>query len=84
MTTVGSLFSGAGLLDLGLTLAGFDVIWHAETDRAASQVLKRHWPGAPNLGDVSTIDWGGGLRARRYGGRVPMPAIQFSGQAPRP
>lgn len=51
------MFSGCGLLDAGLERAGFDVIWHAETDAAASRVLEAHWPGVPNLGDVAAVDW---------------------------
>ncbi len=57
MPTLGSMFSGCGLLDAGLERAGFDVIWHAETDAAASRVLEAHWPGVPNLGDVAAVDW---------------------------
>ncbi|MBF6540778.1 DNA cytosine methyltransferase [Nocardia farcinica] len=58
-TRVGSLFSGAG----GLDLAALDLFpdasmaWHAEVDDAASNVLAYRWPGVPNLGDVTKVDW---------------------------
>ncbi|MZG20128.1 DNA (cytosine-5-)-methyltransferase [Streptomyces sp. SID5914] len=57
---IGSLFSGIGGLDLGVqaTLGGH-LAWHAESDPHASQVLRRHWPHVPNLGDVRAIDWHG-------------------------
>ena len=59
MTTVGSLCSGIGGLDLAVcAYYGADVAWHAETDSHARQVLARHWPGTPNLGDVTTVEWG--------------------------
>ncbi|MEV0117682.1 DNA (cytosine-5-)-methyltransferase [Streptomyces sp. NPDC050844] len=55
---IGSLFSGVGGLDLGVQAAlGCQVIWHAENDRRAADVLARHWPQVPNLGDVRAIDW---------------------------
>jgi DNA (cytosine-5)-methyltransferase 1 len=55
--TVGSLFSGIGGIDLGLERAGMNVIWQSEIDPYASQILARHWPDVPNLGDITTIDW---------------------------
>lgn len=56
---VGSLCSGIGGLDLGLERAGMTVIWQAEVNTYASDVLERHWPGVPNLGDIRTIEWSG-------------------------
>ena len=63
MPTLGSMFSGCGLLDLGLERAGFEVIWQAEVDPQASKVLAHHWSGVPNLGDVTEVDW---FQQRRY------------------
>ena len=55
---VGSLFSGVGGLDLAVE-AAFDATtaWHVEVDAAPSKVLATHWPGIPNLGDVTAVDW---------------------------
>nr|WP_199781360.1 DNA cytosine methyltransferase [Streptomyces sp. SPB074] len=55
---VGSLCSGYGGLDLAVEHF-FDgqVVWHCETDPAASRVLERHWPGVPNAGDIRTVPW---------------------------
>ena len=55
--TDGSLFSGIGGFDLGLERAGMKVIWQSEIDEFASQVLKKHWPDVPNLGDITKVDW---------------------------
>ncbi|WP_256097979.1 MULTISPECIES: DNA cytosine methyltransferase [unclassified Streptomyces] len=55
---IGSLCSGYGGLDLGVqTALGGRVAWHAETSPDASRILARHWPGVPNLGDISAVDW---------------------------
>jgi len=55
--TVGSLFSGIGGIDLGLERAGMTVKWQSEIDPYACEVLKKHWPDIPNLGDIKTVDW---------------------------
>ncbi|MBB0231849.1 DNA cytosine methyltransferase [Streptomyces calidiresistens] len=55
---IGSLCSGYGGLDLGVQAAlGGRVAWHAEIDPGPSRVLARHWPGVPNLGDLTTVNW---------------------------
>ncbi|MFB4193358.1 DNA cytosine methyltransferase [Streptomyces carpaticus] len=55
---IGSLCSGYGGLDLGVqTALGGSVAWHAEVDPGAASVLTRHWPGIPNLGDISRARW---------------------------
>lgn len=55
---IGSLYSGVGGLDLGVQRAfGGRVAWHAENDPLAVQVLARHWPKTPNLGDIRAADW---------------------------
>ena len=55
---IGSLCSGYGGLDLGVQAAlGGTLAWHAEINRDAARILARHWPGVPNLGDISAINW---------------------------
>lgn len=58
-TRIGSLFSGAGMLDVAALelFPGSRVAWHCEVDPAASKVLAHHWPDVPNLGDIQKIDW---------------------------
>ncbi|WP_275405174.1 DNA cytosine methyltransferase [Streptomyces sp. S4.7] len=54
---IGSLCSGYGGLDLGVQAAlGGTLAWHAEVDPNASRILARHWPGVPNLGDITAVD----------------------------
>lgn len=58
VTRIGSLFSGAGGLDMAVEVAfGGHTVWHCELDEAASLVLAHRWPGVPNLGDITIVDW---------------------------
>ncbi|MBE9572955.1 MAG: DNA (cytosine-5-)-methyltransferase [Proteobacteria bacterium] len=52
---VGSLFSGIGGFDLGLERAGMQIVWQSEIEPYCCEVLKKHWPGVPNLGDIFKI-----------------------------
>ena len=55
---VGSLFSGAGGLDMAVqAVFGGEVVWHSEIDKAASKVLAYRWPNMPNLGSITDISW---------------------------
>lgn len=55
---IGSLCSGYGGLDLAVeAVFGQAVAWHCENDPAPARVLDAHWPGTPNLGDLTTVDW---------------------------
>jgi DNA (cytosine-5)-methyltransferase 1 len=53
-----SLFAGIGGFDLGLErTGGFETVAVAELDPYASKVLARHFPAAPNVGDVTTAEY---------------------------
>lgn len=55
---VGSLFSGYGGLDLAVEdVFGARTIWFSEINEPVARVFSRHWPDAPSLGDITTIDW---------------------------
>ena len=55
---VGSLFSGYGGLDLAVEEAfGARTIWFSEINEPVARIFAQHWPDAPNLGDITTIDW---------------------------
>ena len=55
---VGSLFSGYGGLDLAVEEV-FDArtVWFSEVNEPVAGVFAHHGSDAPNLGDITTIDW---------------------------
>src|SRR5690625_3791859 len=56
---LGSLFSGYGGLDMGISqVIDARPVWFSEIEKAPSQILAHHWPDVPNLGDITAIDWG--------------------------
>ena len=58
MTTIGSLFTGYGGLDMAVAdHFNAKVAWHSEIEPAACHVLEQNHPDVPNLGDVTTINW---------------------------
>lgn len=56
---IGSLFSGYGGLDLGIhqVFKPASTLWVSEFEKAPSRVLAERFPNAPNLGDVTAVDW---------------------------
>lgn len=55
---IGSLFSGYGGLDLAVEhTTGGETVWFSEINEPVARVFAHHWPGVPNLGDISSIDW---------------------------
>ena len=56
--TIGSLFSGMGGLDRAAEQV-FDArtVWVSDIDKGACKVLAYRYPHAPNLGDITAIDW---------------------------
>ncbi|WP_454294154.1 DNA cytosine methyltransferase [Salana multivorans] len=55
---IGSLFSGYGGLDLAVEhVFNAKTVWFSELNEPVVRVFSRHWPGVPNLGDITTIDW---------------------------
>lgn len=55
---VGSLFSGYGGLDLAVEhVFNAGTVWFSEINEPVARVFAHHWPHAPNLGDITGIDW---------------------------
>lgn len=60
MTTIGSLFTGYGGLDMGVAMAldpGARVAWTSDVEPGPCRLAEVRWPGVPNLGDITRVDW---------------------------
>lgn len=58
--TVGSLFSGYGGLDLGVMGAlgpGGDTLFVSDVEKGPCAILAHRFPDAPNIGDITRVDW---------------------------
>lgn len=54
----GELFAGYGGLALAVSeVFNAETAWVAEFDPAPSKILAERFPGVPNLGDVTAVDW---------------------------
>lgn len=55
---VGAFLSGYDGLDLAVEhVFNAKTVWFSELNEPVARVFSHHWPGAPNLGDITTIDW---------------------------
>ena len=55
---LGSFCTGYGGLDMAVEAHyGAHLAWCSEVDKDCNQVLAHHWPGVPNLGDLTKVDW---------------------------
>ena len=60
MTTIGSLFTGYGGLDMAVRMAldpAACVAWTSDVEPGPCRLAEVRWPGVPNLGDITQIDW---------------------------
>lgn len=60
MTTIGSLFTGYGGLDMGVAMAldpGARVAWTSDVEKGPCRLAHVRWPDTPNLGDITKINW---------------------------
>jgi DNA (cytosine-5)-methyltransferase 1 len=60
MTTIGSLFTGYGGLDMGVAMAldpDARVAWTSDVEPGPCKLAAVRWPNTPNLGDITKIDW---------------------------
>lgn len=77
----GSLFTGSGGLDAAVeAVFGARTVWHSEIDPAASRVLAAHWPGIPNHGDITTIDWAAVEPVDILSGGFPCQDVSHAGK----
>jgi DNA (cytosine-5)-methyltransferase 1 len=77
---IGSLFSGYGGLDLAVSeLLDAKVVWHCEFDSAPSKILEHNFPGVPNFGDVTKVDWATVEKVDILTGGFPCQDVSLAG-----
>ena len=55
---IGSLFTGYGGLDMAVeTVLGARTMWVADNAPGPQKILGHRFPGTPNLGDITQVDW---------------------------
>ncbi len=62
MTVIGSLFTGYGGLDMAVRMAldpSARLAWTSDVEPGPCRLAAVRWPGVPNLGDVTQVDWSG-------------------------
>lgn len=60
MTTIGSLFTGYGGLDMGVAMAldpDARIAWTSDVEPGPCKLAEVRWPDTPNLGDITQINW---------------------------
>jgi DNA (cytosine-5)-methyltransferase 1 len=81
MLRIGSLFAGYGGLEIAIaSVLDAEVAWHCEIDKAASKVLAKHYPGVPNHGDVSKVDWTQVEQVDILAGGFPCTDVSLAGR----
>ncbi len=79
--THGSLFAGYGGLDLAIAdVFGATTAWVSEWEAAPSRVLAHHYPDAPNLGDITRVDWATVPRVDIISGGSPCQDLSMAGR----
>ena len=77
----GELFAGYGGLALAVSeVFGATTAWVAEFDAAPSRILAEHFPGVPNLGDVTTVDWSSVEQVDIIAGGSPCQDVSAAGR----
>lgn len=57
---LGSLCSGYGGLELGIAqVLDVETAWVSDIDKGACKILAHRFPGVPNIGDMTAVDWRG-------------------------
>lgn len=60
MTTIGSVFTGYGGLDMGVAMTldpDARIAWTSDVEKGPCRLAQVRWPDTPNLGDITEINW---------------------------
>jgi DNA (cytosine-5)-methyltransferase 1 len=77
----GELFAGVGGLSIAIDdVFEADQIWFAEIEPAPSKVLDARFPGVPNLGDVTRVEWATASAVDVMSGGFPCQDLSLAGR----
>ena len=77
-----SLFSGGGLGDYGLELAGMEIVGQVEIDEYCQKILKLRWPEVPKWGDIKEVKTSDLPKADIVSGGFPCTDISIANNDP--
>lgn len=78
---LGELFAGYGGLGMAVEAAfGAELQWVSEFDEGPSKVLAHRFPHAPNLGDITKIDWASVPPVDVLSGGFPCQDVSLAGK----
>lgn len=79
--TYGEVCAGYGGLGRAVELVfGARLAWYSEFDDAPSKIMAHHWPDAPNLGDMTKVDWYGVEPVDILSGGTPCQDLSHAGR----
>jgi DNA (cytosine-5)-methyltransferase 1 len=73
-----SFFTGIGGFDLGFARAGVEIGFHCEIDAFCQSVLNRHWPGTPDISDITSVNARGLPEAEIWSGGFPCQDVSVA------
>ncbi|MEA5453268.1 DNA cytosine methyltransferase [Sinomonas sp. JGH33] len=78
----GEVCSGYGGLSLAIEEAfpGAELAWYSEYEEAPSKIMAEHWPGVPNHGDMTAIDWAAVEPVELISGGTPCQDLSHAGR----
>ncbi|AYN56857.1 DNA methylase [Arthrobacter phage Andrew] len=59
---------------------GAELAWYSEFEPAPSSIMAHHWPGVPNLGDMTAIDWAAVEPVDILSGGTPCQDLSHAGR----
>jgi DNA (cytosine-5)-methyltransferase 1 len=78
---IGSLCTGYGGLDMAVAAVfGGQLMWCADNDRHVSALLDARYPGIPNLGDLTGVDWRAVASVNIVAAGFPCQDISYNGR----
>lgn len=78
---LGELCAGYGGLGKAVeNVLGAELSWYSEFDAAPSRIMAHHWPDAPNLGDMTQIDWAAAPKVDVLSGGTPCQDLSHAGR----